>query len=66
MPQEEPKERWNDSAQAQLERLYLRDGRGDPTHRLHGSYFGLRARYFGWNVLVAALLAQILIPGANL
>ena len=66
MQKQEYKEPWNDSAQAQLERLYLRDGRADPTHRLHGTYLGLRAKFLGWNVLVAALLAQIAIPGANL
>ena len=52
MPKQEYKEPWNDSAQAQLERLYLRAGRGDSRHRLHGSYFGLQPltleRIFGW------------------
>lgn len=50
MPQEEPKERWNDSKQAALDRAYLKSGRADPTHPMHGSYTGLKARYFGWNV----------------
>ena len=52
MPKQEYKEPWNDSAQAQLERLYLRAGRGDTKHRLHGCYFGLQPltleRIFGW------------------
>ena len=65
LEQEERKEPWADSAQAQLERLYLRDGRGDPTHRLHGSYLGLRARYFGWNVVVASLLLQNSLTGTT-
>ena len=50
MPQEESKEPWSDSKQAQLERLYLKDGRADPCHRLHGSYMGLKAKFLGWNV----------------
>ena len=50
MQKQEYKEPWDDSAQAQLERLYLRDGRADPTHRLHGTYLGLRAKFLGWNV----------------
>jgi hypothetical protein len=66
VPQEQPKEPWSESKQAQLERLYLKDGRADPCHRLHGSYMGLKAKFLGWNVLVAALLAQMLISGANL
>ena len=49
MPQEQPKERWNDSKQAALERLYLRDGRGKKTHPLHGSYHGLTAKFWGWS-----------------
>ena len=64
MPQEEPKEPWSDSRQAQLERLYIKDGRADPCHRLHGSYTGLKAKYWGWNVVVAALLLQNSLPGA--
>ena len=66
MPQQETKEPWSESKQAQLERLYLKDGRADPCHRLHGSYMGLKAKFLGWSVLVAALLTQTLIPGANL
>ena len=50
MPSEQPKEPWSDSRQAELERLYVRDGRADPCHRLHGSYMGLKAKFFGWNV----------------
>ena len=50
MPPEQPKEPWSDSRQAELERLYIRDGRADPCHRLHGSYMGLKAKYWGWNV----------------
>ena len=42
--------RYSDSKQAQLERLYLKDGRADPCHRLHGSYMGLKAKYWGWSV----------------
>ena len=50
MPSEQPKEPWNDSKQAALERAYIKSGRADPCHPMHGSYTGLKARYFGWNV----------------
>ena len=50
MPQQESKEPWNDSKQAALERAYLKSGRADPCHPMHGSYTGLKARYFAWNV----------------
>ena len=50
MPARETPEPWSDSKQAALERAYLRDGRADPTHPMHRSYTGLRAKYFGWNV----------------
>ena len=50
MPQQEHREPWNESKQAHLERAYIRDGRANPCHPMHGSYTGLKARYFGWNV----------------
>ena len=65
MPSEQPREPWNDSRQAELERLYIRDGRADPCHRLHGSYFGLKAKFLGWNVVVAALLLQNSLAGTT-
>ena len=66
MPPKETPEPWNESRQAALERAYIRSGRADPCHPMHGSYTGLKARYFGWNVVVAALLLQNSLAGANL
>ena len=65
MPSEQPKEPWNDSKQAALERAYIKSGRADPCHPMHGSYTGLKARYFGWNVVVAALLLQNSLTGTT-
>ena len=49
MPQKEKSSPWSDTKQAALERLYLKDGRGDKTHPLHGSYHGLTAKFWGWS-----------------
>jgi len=49
MPQKEKPSPWSDTKQAALERLYLRDGRGNKTHPLHGSYHGLTAKFWGWS-----------------
>jgi hypothetical protein len=65
LEQQEHKEPWSDARQAALERLYLRDGRADPCHPMHGSYTGLEAKFFGWNVVVAALLLQNSLTGTT-
>ncbi len=63
MPQKEKPSPWNDSKQAALERAYIRDGRANPCHPMHGSYTGLKARHFAWNGVVAPLLPQNSLPG---
>jgi hypothetical protein len=45
-PQQDVK--YSEAVQARLDRLYIRDGRMDKTHPMHGTYTGLAAKYRGY------------------
>ena len=46
--QPEQDTKYSEAVQARLDRLYIRDGRTDKTHPMHGTYTGLTAKYRGW------------------
>ena len=46
--QPEQDRKYSEAIQARLDRLYIRDGRMDKTHPMHGTYTGLTAKYRGW------------------
>jgi hypothetical protein len=46
--QPEQDTKYSEAVQARLDRLYIRDGRMDKSHPMHGTYTGLHVKYRGW------------------